>query len=400
VNVLQVTPTNVYPPSHGGQHRSHGIVTSFPDAGDGVYRYCQGGHLENYWGGPLKKTIRLGEGYVEFQHLNPAFDLARSPELFGLPNVFLGRSLRVVKPTRLLDRLDWADLTLVEHPWQVPAVADLADTTPVVYSSHNVEHERFESAHSGVVGDWFTEKVRSIERTALERSTAVVCTSQRDVDEYNRRYNVDTTTIVAPNGVTRDALRSDGGEQDAGERVRDDHGIGSAFLGLFVGTDYGPNREAVETVLRMATHAAEADLDMHFLVVGSVGDSVASSPDNVTVTGLVPDLDPYFAAADVGLNPIRSGSGTNIKLVEYLAKGLPVVTTPFGARGFDIDHEREALVVEDEAFLDAMTRLATDPDLRSRLVAAGQAYVRRQHTWERISADLRDRLVDLLADVE
>lgn len=400
MNVLQVTPTNVYPPSDGGQHRSHGIVSAFPDAGDGVYRYCQGGHLENYRNGRLKRQIRIADDYVEFQHLNPAFDLARSPELLGFPNVFLGQSLRVVKPARLLDRLDWADVVLVELPWQVPTVADLAGATPVVYSSHNVEEERYESTTDGFVGDWFTGRVSAIERAALERSTAVVCTSERDATAYRRRYGVDVHTIVAPNGVTRDALRSDGGEHDAGERVRGRHGIGSACVGLFVGTDYGPNREAVETVLRVATRAAEADLDMHFLVVGSVGESVASSSDNVTVTGFVPDLDPYFAAADVGLNPIRSGSGTNIKLVEYLAKGLPVITTPFGARGFDIDHEHEALVVEDAAFLDAMTRLATDPDLRSRLVAAGQAYVRRQHTWERISADLRDRLVDLLANAE
>ena len=47
------------------------------------------------------------------------------------------------------------------------------------------------------------------------------------------------------------------------------------------------------------------------------------------------DLRPAFAAADIGVNPVRTGSGSNLKIAEYLAAGLPVVTTPVGMRGFE-----------------------------------------------------------------
>ena len=50
--------------------------------------------------------------------------------------------------------------------------------------------------------------------------------------------------------------------------------------------------------------------------------------------GFVPDLRPYLAAADVAVNPVGYGTGVNVKLAEYLAAGLPVVSTTVGVRGF------------------------------------------------------------------
>jgi hypothetical protein len=50
----------------------------------------------------------------------------------------------------------------------------------------------------------------------------------------------------------------------------------------------------------------------------------------------VPEVPPYFAAADIGLNPITRGSGSNVKLFEYLVARLPVISTAFGVRGTDL----------------------------------------------------------------
>src|SRR5439155_1549071 len=72
-----------------------------------------------------------------------------------------------------------------------------------------------------------------------------------------------------------------------------------------------------------------------FLVVGSVG-RPADSAGRVRVTGAVDDVLPFLRAADVALNPMTEGGGVNLKVPEYLAMGLPVVTTRFGMRGLDI----------------------------------------------------------------
>ncbi len=62
------------------------------------------------------------------------------------------------------------------------------------------------------------------------------------------------------------------------------------------------------------------------------------------VTGPVKETFPYFAAADVALNPIQTGSGSNVKIFEYLAARLPVISTLFGARGTVLEPERDFVV--------------------------------------------------------
>ena len=58
-------------------------------------------------------------------------------------------------------------------------------------------------------------------------------------------------------------------------------------------------------------------------------------PPNLWSVGRVShaELRVWLLAADAGLNPVDSGSGTNLKLLEYAAAGLPILSTPFGGRG-------------------------------------------------------------------
>jgi len=51
--------------------------------------------------------------------------------------------------------------------------------------------------------------------------------------------------------------------------------------------------------------------------------------------GYVEDLKALYAAADIAVNPVAYGSGSSVKIAEYLAAGLPIVTTPVGARGYE-----------------------------------------------------------------
>jgi glycosyltransferase involved in cell wall biosynthesis len=72
------------------------------------------------------------------------------------------------------------------------------------------------------------------------------------------------------------------------------------------------------------------------LLVGKAApDSWHHTSGAVRRLGYVEDLSRVLAASDVALNPVTFGSGSNLKLPEYLAAGLPVVTTPIGMRGFE-----------------------------------------------------------------
>ncbi|MBU0648046.1 glycosyltransferase, partial [Patescibacteria group bacterium] len=60
-------------------------------------------------------------------------------------------------------------------------------------------------------------------------------------------------------------------------------------------------------------------------------------PDNVIFKGVLSDEAKFevYRQAALAINPMFSGSGTNVKVIEYAGVGLPVVSTEFGMRGLD-----------------------------------------------------------------
>jgi glycosyltransferase involved in cell wall biosynthesis len=56
--------------------------------------------------------------------------------------------------------------------------------------------------------------------------------------------------------------------------------------------------------------------------------SLADAAAGVTVTGSVPDVRPYLWRAAVAAAPLRTARGVQNKVLEAVAAGLPIVTTP------------------------------------------------------------------------
>jgi glycosyltransferase involved in cell wall biosynthesis len=123
--------------------------------------------------------------------------------------------------------------------------------------------------------------------------------------------------------------------------------------------------------------------DATFEIAGSGGPTV--SPDSwraegVTTLGFVPDLSPLYERSAVMVAPILEGSGVRMKLLEAFQNGVPVITTPEGARGLAIENGREAFVEGDPArFAARVIDVATTPRLQDQLRAAGYDYLERHH---------------------
>ena len=75
--------------------------------------------------------------------------------------------------------------------------------------------------------------------------------------------------------------------------------------------------------------------DARLLLVGQWCGGRGPSDPRVRKLGYVEDLRPLYAAADIGLNPVTYGSGASVKVIEYLAAGLRVVSTAAGMRGYE-----------------------------------------------------------------
>ena len=162
---------------------------------------------------------------------------------------------------------------------------------------------------------------------------------------------------------------------------------GEPFRFLFVGTlGYYPNEDAVRffciQVLPLLRAAARRPFRVE--VVGTGASPAVRQLEclpEVRVVGAVPDVAPYYAAADAVIVPIRAGGGTRIKLLEAFAHRRPVVSTTLGVEGIDA-RAGEHLLVGDtpEAFAAHCARLMEDGVLAGRLVERAFALVRDRYT--------------------
>lgn len=113
--------------------------------------------------------------------------------------------------------------------------------------------------------------------------------------------------------------------------------------------------------------------------------------DRVVVTGFVQDIKEYYLQSSIAIAPIRFGAGTLNKILEPMALGLPVVTTPIGVEGLPLADGRDILIArgEDE-FAASVVRLLRDADLRRRIGERGRGIVRSLYDWKSVARSLEN----------
>jgi sugar transferase (PEP-CTERM/EpsH1 system associated) len=158
-----------------------------------------------------------------------------------------------------------------------------------------------------------------------------------------------------------------------------------AFVGVM---DYGPNIEAVIFfVEKIWPQVRRRYPEAGFNIVGARPTrevKALSQTAGVTVTGFVPDVRDYLASATLVVVPLEIARGIQNKILEAMAAGVPVLTTPVAAKGLPAG-ARETLFVEardQAAFADALLRLLADPAAMEPKAAAAQAFVRMHCSWE------------------
>ncbi len=99
--------------------------------------------------------------------------------------------------------------------------------------------------------------------------------------------------------------------------------------------------------------------------------------------GTVDDAEPLYRRARLFVEASRSGGGTRLKVLNALARSLPVVATPEGAEGLDAVPGEHLLVASDaESMSEAVGRLMADDGLWRALSENGRALVRSRYLAE------------------
>lgn len=177
-----------------------------------------------------------------------------------------------------------------------------------------------------------------------------------------------------PNGVDHEFFRPDG----------DDYDVDTiSFIGHM---DYYPNQECMLQFCRQVLPRIQAQRpDAKLFIVGA--DPIPAirklgALPGVTVTGSVPDVRPYVRRSAAMVAPLVIARGTQNKILEAMAMGVPVVTSARAAAGVDAIAGEHLLVAHDAAdCAQSVLRLMQDRVLRQRLAQAGRARVLSHHHW-------------------
>jgi glycosyltransferase involved in cell wall biosynthesis len=212
-----------------------------------------------------------------------------------------------------------------------------------VIDEHNLEAPRLRR----VGRPWLARLVGAVERAALRQAAMVVAVSEEDAIALQDEYGLRDRPHVAPNGYDAGVLHVDAGRRTSTRRAmgfRDDECV-MIFVGDVV---YAPNRDAVRALRDQVLPAVLKILPTaRLLLVAGPGEPPGASHERATNLGSVPDVAPILNAADVLVAPLWSGGGTKLKVIEALATGLAVVTTPEGVRGLEECRSLDAVRVVD-----------------------------------------------------
>ncbi|EYS85162.1 glycosyl transferase [Cupriavidus sp. SK-4] len=281
------------------------------------------------------------------------------------------------------EQLRAAELAICAHPYGFPGLQAAGERRPHLYEAHNVEYD----LKAGMYGQhaWAAQLVRHFERQCAEQARGVTACSELDAARLGELYELaETPLTVIPNGIE---IAETPFVPLAERRVRARRFGKERPLGLFMGSAHGPNLDAALLVLAAAARSPALD----FAIMGSVCSMLDTHalPGNVALLGVVGAAEKtlWLSLADYGLNPVRAGSGTNLKLAEYMASGLLVLSTEFGARGSGLRAWEEFVPIEADDLMGAL-RAARELGTSSHgaLVASARAKVVATGDWRTIGA--------------
>lgn len=287
------------------------------------------------------------------------------------------------------------DLIHAETFYVMPNI--LQKKIPIILAEQTIEHlvyrhytETVSFAPLKILMNWDVTKIRFWEERFWKRALRVVAMSDADrevMQTMATKLNVD----LVPNGVdvsfftfykhiyTKDAKTI-----------------------LFVGNfKWLQNREAVSILVSKVWPIIQAKIPTARLwIVGRfpTKEIISFHSNSIVVSDSIEDIRLAYNKSDLLLAPIYGPGGTRYKILESMATGLPVVTTPTGIEGLGVVHGVHALVAQKpEQLAHEAIHLLTNFTLYKKLATHGRKLVEKQFSWEVVAASL-DKIYGLAAN--
>jgi sugar transferase (PEP-CTERM/EpsH1 system associated) len=386
--ILFLTPQLPYPPHQGTTLRTYGLIDGLAARG---HRIALLAFREP--GQPAPEDTPLANLCDPLLTI-PAPTRTRARRLVDLlaGHADMGRRLwsppylAALRDLLAAERFDVIHFEAIEMTAYLHPIRDATGGAALIYDAHNAEHAlqaRAARQDARIPRRWPLAIYSAVQARRLRRFESAAC---RAVDRVIAVSEADAAKLRAlghatPIGVIPNAIRA--ADYAGGGAAADVPHPALVFTGKM---DFRPNVDAAlwfadDILPRIRAERPAA----HFVIAGQKPharlDGLRGRP-GVTLTGWVPDIQPYIEAADVYVAPLRMGSGTRLKILEAMAMGRAVVTTTVGAEGIAArDGEHLLLADSAEAFAEAVGALLADDARRAALGEAAAALVRAHYDW-------------------
>lgn len=307
-------------------------------------------------------------------------------------SLHVASQLKDVLWSRQFDTVQVEGVHLMEY---LPIIQDAPGSPAILVDWHNVESEMM-WRYAKNTRNWArklaagrtAKLIERAENRLLQTYATHTVTSERERQKLLARCPRANVQVI-PNGV--DASYYSAKEISQARRGSVPRETKPTIL--FVGSmDYHANIDAVIWFSRNIWPSIARDHpDLQFTIVGRdpAPEIRALASDRIQVTGTVDDVRPFYASAVASVVPLRSGSGTRLKIVEAMAAGVPVVSTRLGAEGIEVENGVHLILADTPAEIAAAVgRLASSPETNSRIAQAARERVRRVYDWSVIGKQL------------
>ncbi len=331
---ITVTSTfPIYPPMGGGQSRTYHLYRELARAAN-VEIVSYTNFDQPAYQGFLAKGLQETRIPREQRH---QYKIWKMEEKAGIPlgdiaEITLGGETKAYR-TALEASISSCDLCVMSHPYLYPIAKKYLGDRPYLYEAQDIEFPlKQEMLPQSGIKESLVQQVFDTEKACCENAKWIMTCSEEDRQKLHEIYHIPTERIiVVPNGVDTQATPF----IPLTQRLENKKRLHLEYekIGLFMGSWHGPNLEACEMIFDIARNCP----DTSFMLMGSqcAYFEERAVPDNVAMLGVVSEevKNKIFGVVDFALNPMRSGSGTNLKMFDYMSAGIPIITTTFGTRG-------------------------------------------------------------------
>ncbi len=251
----------------------------------------------------------------------------------------------------------------------------------LVLDTHNIDYVRFTSEigkknlTERLIGLLLANKLKRDEiRIAKTMDSVIVCSNIEK--EYFSKYVSNRKVHIISNAVdtTRFKVNID--------RKRKSHTV--LFMGLL---SYAPNAEGIKNYIEFVHPKVRSKIkDYKLIIIGKNPPKwlklLYENDTSIDLKGFVEDVRPYISDAGVCICPISSGSGTRLKILEYMSMGKPIVSTVKGAEGISVKDKENILLADDNVnFAELIIKLFKKPTYSSLLGRNAKKVIDSNYSW-------------------